>query len=334
MSGDEQLYDLSLFSASPTDDRHFAVPGRQLYDEIFRPPREYRRPLPVNVADKPLPPLPQRRLCPGVSVPRNCDVDSPCILARLRRTVTPPATTRESPTTIRDNNLQQRRQPASIPQLTLSVPQSSPRNRNTAPAMVWMPDEQMWLFENDVQRETFQDQTAYPSPPAYSPPRYQASGRSRSVPTTAFATPFSLTPPLTPIQTQLQSLIQPPEDERMSPLFQEAINSVPMPDPMDMDPDPPPFNPSPPQDLGPQRAHTNHESSVRDLSPRAPDGWHFPARSVSMGNRSSYARSDTSDSRSFQSARESISEDLSQQENSARRWQGLARRIARPSSAN
>ena len=326
MSGDEQLFDLSLFSASPTDDRHFAVHGQELYDEPVRPLREYSRPLPGIFADKPLPPLPQRRVCPGVSVPRNWDVDSPCILARIKRTVTPPTITRDN------NTLLQRRQPASIPQLTLSVPQSNPRSTNAASAMVWMPDEQMWLIENEAEPETFPDQTAYSSPPAYSPPRTSSFNRSHSAPTSTVPPPFALTPPLTPVQTQLQSLIQPPEDERMSPLFQEAMNSIPMMDLMDLDS--PPLDPNPSQNLRPERAQTTYQSSVRNLSPRAPDGSQFPSRSVSMSSVSSYARSDTSNSRSYHSARESLSEDLIQQANSARRWQGLARRIARHSSVN
>jgi hypothetical protein len=329
MSEDELLFDLSLFSASPTDDRHFAVHRQELHDEPVRPLRQYSRSSRGTFADKPLPPLPQKRMCPGVSVPRNWDVDSPCILARLKRTVTPPTITRDN------NTLQQRRQPALIPQLTLSVPQSHPEQGNTASAMVWMPDEQMWLIENEVGQETLPDLTEYPSPLAESSPRVSATGRSQSLPNSTVPPPFALTPPLTPltpIQTQLQSLYRPPEDERMSPMFQEAMNSVPMMDLTALDSPRLDFTPS--QDLRPQRAQTTYGSSVRNLSPRASDGWQGSSRSVSMASQDSYARSNTTGSRSYYSARESFVEDLTQPAESARRWQGLARRLARPSSAD
>ena len=328
MSGDEPLVDLSLFSLSPADDRHFAVHDSEFDDAQNRQQREHGCLLQGNLANRPWPRRPHRRLCPGTSVARTWDEDSPCILARIRRTVTPPSINRD-----RDNTLLQRRNPSSVPRLTLSVPQSSPRHRHAASTMTWMPEEQMWLIENDVQRDVLQAQTAYPSPPAYSPPRCPPLDRSRSVPTSSIPPLFDLTPPLTPIQAQLQRLIQPPGEERVSPLFQEAMNSVPMMDSMDLDQ--PSIDGSPPHDFRAQRAQTTYESPPQRLSRRAPETWQIPARSrsASVTTRSSRVISDTSSSLSFHSARESISEELTEPTISARRWHGLARRDARTTSS-
>ncbi len=328
MSEDEPLVDLSLFSLSPADDRHFAVHDPEFDDDQSRQQRERSCPLQGTLANKPWPRRPQRRLCPGTSVARTWEEDSPCILARIRRTVTPPTIHRD-----RDNTLLQRRNPSSVPRLTLSVPQSNPQPRHAASAMTWMPDEQMWLIETDVQRDVLPAQTAYPSPPAYSPPRVPLLDRSRSVPTSSIPPLFDLTPPLTPIQVQLQTLIQPPGEDRVSPLFQEAMNSVPMTDPMDLDQ--PSFDESLPHNFRPQRAQTTYESSPQRFSRRAPEAWQLPARSrsASVTTRNSRVISDTSSSRSFHSARESISEDLTEPTISARRWHGLARRVARTTSS-
>ena len=328
MDRGEQLVDLSLFSLPPADDRHFSVREAEVSDDNTRPWREYRHFGQDNVANKHLPRLPQRRLCPGVSVRRNWEEDSSCILARIRRTVTPPTINRD-----RDNTLLQRRNPSSVPHLTLSVPQSTPRHRHTASAMIWMPNEQMWLIEHEEDRATFPAQTPYASPPAYSPPRNPPLDRSRSMPASIIPPLFDLTPPLTPIQSQLQTLIQPPGQDRMSPLFQEAMNSVPMTDCMDLDE--PAIDPSPSQDIKIQRAHTTYESSSQRLSSLIPDGWQPPvrSRSASVTTRNSRAISDSSDSRSFYSARESLVEDLTEPEISAGRWQSLARRVARSASS-
>ena len=328
MSEEEPLVDLSLFSLSPADDRHFAVHDPDSNDGRSRQQREDGRPLQGNLTNKPWLRRPQRRLCPGASVARTWEEDSSCILARIRRTVTPPTINRD-----RDNTLLQRRNPSSVPRLTLSVPQASPRHMHTASALTWMPDEQMWLIETEVQRDVLPAQTAYPSPSAYSPPRNPPLDRSRSVPTLSVPPLFDLTPPLTPIQAQLQTLIQPPGEDRLSPLFQEAMNSVPMMD--SMDPEQPSSDQSSPYDLRAQRARTTYESSPQSPSPRASEAWQTPARSrsASMTTRSSRVISDTSSSRSFHSARESISDDLTQPTLSARGWHGLARRIARTTSS-
>ena len=327
MSEDEPLVDLSLFSLSPADDRHFAVHDPDFHDDQSRHQREYSRPLQGDLTNRPWPRRPQRRICPGTSVAK-WEEDSRCILARIRRTVTPPTVNRD-----RDNTLLQRRNPSSVPRLTLSVPQSTPRHRNTASAMRWMPDEQMWLIENEVQRDVLPAQTAYPSPPAYSPPRNPPLDRSRSVPTSSIPPLFDLTPPLTPIQAQLQTLIQPPGEDRLSPLFQEAMNSVPMTDSMDLEQ--PSSDRSPLHNFRAQRAHTTYESSPQSLSPRASEAWQIPvrSRSASVTTRSSRVISDNSSCQSFHSARESISDDLTEPALSARRWHGLARRIARTASS-
>lgn len=321
MSGTEELFDLSLFAESPTNDQRFTtyITDQHYQSEPAAPPAEYTRPQPAYHTDKPLPPLPPRRVCPGYSVPRGYEIDpdSRCILQRIKRTVTPPST--------RDNTLLQRRNPTSAPQLTLSVPSSNPRNRSPASAMVWMPEEQMWLIAGESQRESAPTQTAYPSPPTYS-----ARDHPRSEPLPTVQPHGDLTPPLTPLQSQLMSLYEPRDEERLSPLFQEAMNSVPMMDLMDLSPSY--LEPWSAPITRPRRSQTSPEHSMYHVSPQTPVEWNVPARSVSMGSRISQPRSNAS-SRSYHSARESFVEDLSQQLHSARRWQGLAKRIARPSSA-
>ena len=328
MSEDEPLVDLSLFSLSPADDRHFAVHDPESNDDHNRQQGEHSRPIQRNLTNKPWTRCPQRKFCAGASISRTWDEDSTCILARIRRTVTPPSINRD-----RDNTLLQRRNPSSVPRLTLSVPQSSPRHRHTASAMTWMPDEQMWLVHNEVQRDVLAVQTAYPSPPPYSPPRNPPLDRSRSMPTSSVPPLFDLTPPLTPIQAQLQTLIQRPGEDRVSPLFQEAMNSVPMTDSMDLDQ--PSSDQSTPDSFRAQRVQTAYESLPLSLSPRAPEAWQIPARSrsASVTTRSSRVVSDSSSIRSFHSARESMSEDLTEPTTSARRWHGLARKIARSKSS-
>lgn len=315
------MFDLSLFAESPTNDQRFTTYVSEEQDQSEPPPLpvEYRRREPAYHTNKPLPPLPSRRVCPGYSVPRGYEIDpdSRCILQRIKRTVTPPTT--------RDNTLLQRRNPHSAPQLTLSVPSSNSRNRAPASAMVWMPDEQMWLIAGEAQREATPTQTAYPSPPTYN-----SRDCPRSEPRPTVQPRVDLTPPLTPLQSQLMSLYEPRDEERLSPLFQEAMNSVPMMDAMDLFS--PPLEPLSAPISRPRRSHTSPEDSSYGLSPQTPTDWHVPARSISMNSGLSQPRSNTS-SRSYHSARESLAEDLTQHMHSARRWQGLARRIARPSSA-
>ena len=326
-----ELVDLSLFAESPTRDHHFAVtyaPRQVRFDEAPSAQRYRSRTIPADLTNKPLPPLPSRRLRSRArpSASRVCEPE--CILKRIQRIGSNDSTISQP------SALLQRRNPLSPPALTLSVPSSRPLNRNPASAMVWMPDEQMWLITGEEQQEPSGRaafQTAYPSPPAYTP---RAAPRSEPLPD--IPPPFDLTPPLTPVQYQLQSLIQPPrrrDEERLSPLFQEAMNSVPMMDPeqffppsLTIDTTVSTVNASTSHHLRPQTAL---ERSVSDVSPQSTPRLSGPVRSASAGSRVSHSRSDSSESRSYYST---ISADLTQPANSAKRWAGLAKRIARPES--
>ena len=333
MSNGDELVDLSLFAESPTIDHTFSVPnftGQPRFEDLPQLPRNRSYTLPPEHVNKPLPPLPHRRLCPRPRGPvcRGYDVDSRCILKRIQRIASNDQSTSQADT------LLQRRRPLSPPALTLSVPHANPLNRNSASAMIWMPDEQMWLIagerhQQDTNQNTYQ--TAYPSPPPYSP-----GGYTRSEPSPTIQPPFDMTPPLTPVQYQLQSLIRPPgrDEERFSPMFQQAMNSVPMLNPEEL------FPPSlsltadltqeydqSSQFLRPQRALERSASDVSPASPTRPRG---PSRSASASSRLSHSRSDTTDTRSFYSA---VSVDLTQAEHSASRWAVLARRVASPEPA-
>lgn len=326
MDTPDELFDLSLFAESPTFDRHFTtrqVPRPQHHEEPPRQPRLYEPMMPRDYQNKPLPPLPQRRYRPRPKYPRGCDMESRCILKRIQRIGS------NDHRNSRSETLLQRRNPTSPPQLTLSVPQSHPWNRHPASAMIWMPDEQMWIIAGEVQQDV-PYQNGYPLPPPYSP-----RGFTRSEPSPNIPVPFDLTPPMTPVQHQFQTLIQrsvEPQrqeermEETMFPLFQEAMNSVPMMDPGEL------FLPSlnintnvgSNQNLRPQSALERSASVVNPPSLRSPRS--VPVRSASAGSRSSHHfRSDSSDTRSFYSA---VSVDLTQPENSAGRWAGLAQRIA------
>lgn len=345
------LVDLSLFAESPTNDLYFSIPPlnrHQSYGDAYGPSRYRSHTIPGDYINKPLPPLPSRTICARtrVNASRTGDEDSRCILKRIQRIGS------NDHSTGRANTLLQRRNRNSPPELTLSVPRSSPWNGNPASAMVWMPDEQMWLIAGETQREVANQslyQNAYPSPPSYTP---RAPPLSEPLPTIQH--PGDLTPPLTPIQCQLQSLIQPPrprDEERLSPLFQEAMNSVPMLDPEELvlpsltiDTNLNPQRDSLMQLLRPQSAFersTSHpgafersnshaaplERSASDISPQSTVRM---SRSASAGSRVSHSRSDTTDSRSYYSA---TSVDLSQPSQSATRWAGLAKKVARPEAA-
>ena len=351
MSDGVGLVDLSLFAESPTNDLYFSIPPlnrHRSYGDTHGPPRYRSHTIPGDYINKPLPPLPSRTICARtrVNASRAADEESRCILKRIQRIGS------NDHSTGRTNTLLQRRNRNSPPELTLSVPRSNPWNGNPASAMIWMPDEQMWLIAGETQRETANQslyQTAYPSPPSYTP---RAPPLSEPLPTIQH--PGDLTPPLTPIQSQLQSLIQPPpprDEERLSPLFQEAMNSVPMLDPEELvipsltvDTNLNPQCDSWMQLLRPQSAlerSTSHSStfersnshttplerSASDVSPQSTARMSGPMRSASAGSRASHSRSDTTDTRSYYSA---MSVDLSQPSSSATRWAGLAKRVARP----
>lgn len=259
MSWNEGLVDLSLFTYSPIDDSHFNTsrpvqshdlptfpqeftyraldPVREFYAPRSAPLTRSPPPNPVNVnTTKPLPRLPPRTLCGAISIPRECDSEPTCILTKMKRKRTGDSSN--------ESTLPQRRNVAAPPQLTLSVPQM-PNHRRGASEMVWMAEEHMWLVLDERQRDPYPMPHQYPTPPAHSPPtNYQRpADYARSDPGTSFlsrwATPSpNMTPPMSPMQTQLRSLIEPRDEERLSPLFQEAMNSVPMMD--TLDPPPPP----------------------------------------------------------------------------------------------
>lgn len=242
----EGLVDLSLFSYSPTDDRCFSITepfslpdasnqsndgfrGDSNFTREFYAPRATDRALNERMQSKPLPRLPPRAICGPLSIPRECDLTSTCILNRMKR-----KRNDDSPGST-DNTLSRRRNVASPPQLLLSGPPPSRATHGPTSELVWMPEEQMWLVVGEGER--------IPAPNASdinATRGQQASSvnRTRSEPTTRVQSEWHDTPPMSPIQSQLRSLIERRDDERLSPLFQEAMNSVPMDD--TMDPPPPP----------------------------------------------------------------------------------------------
>lgn len=305
---------------------------------------------------KPLPALPWAR-----GRQQTADDGSESVLKQIKRTTTDSAIS--SP-----GSLLQRRNANATPQLTLSVPNESPkplhsnqhRSGNHPPPMVWMPDEQMWLIVGDTEQRTSNaTQAAYPTPPAYTPRAFASSAPSSRV-----TSQWDLTPPQTPIQSQLQSLLQPRDEVRLSPLFQEAMNSVPMTDHFELPP-PPSYEGSvrhaPPSSF---RPHTS--ASERFLSSTSPSSHTLPVvqRAQTTGSQRPRVRSDTSNERSnSQHSYGSLRTDVSRPPNSGRShhsatssrsyqsaaelspnnsyppvrvaprsWHGLAQRLARPRS--
>ena len=196
--------------------------------------------------------------------------------------------------------------------------------------MVWMPDEQMWLIAGDVQRDVISSHEPYAAPPAYTPRNF-----TRSEPSPTIRSPDDVTPPMTPVQIQLERLLdqrgreplpQPPsilrDEERFSPLFQEAMNSVPMTDPADLAP---PCLFSEPGNK--ERPQTANGSALRSQTSTAMDP---RSRSLSVGSQAVHSRNVSSSTRSFHSAVEDFGNDAS---SATRSWTGLARKIARPASA-
>lgn len=223
MERNDELVDLSLFAVSPTGDSHFAVsdspsPLRQTSRSAYTENtlrtyaentlRSHNYYLPRSCTMKPLPPLPSRRLggrrgpFPDTHDPQSC-----CILRRIRRPR--PDDSPFNP----HHTIPQRRNIPPPPQLTLSVPEPSTQQRarsHTSPSpMVWLPDEQMWLISDEAHPEV--NRGAYEDyPPAYTRRDYS---RSESPPASQFH--YDLTPPLTPVQDQLRSLLEPREEDRL-----------------------------------------------------------------------------------------------------------------------
>lgn len=215
----------------------FYLPAHK-YVEVDRPPQLHNtyqrryfdppdqpvvRPLPRRYTLKPLPALPSRKRCKSRPSKARSEVQTRCILHRLKKTKSADLTTDRS------GSLQLRRNFQSAPQLTLNGPPAQ-NNRRRAPEMVWLPDEQMWLVEDPYER----DRT--PSPRRESAPlrRPQPSPSIYSYPDTTPPltpdipqprNPFIDAEGLSPIQTQFRSLIF--DEERRSPLFQEATSTIP-----------------------------------------------------------------------------------------------------------
>ena len=207
---------------------------------------------PVDLT-KPLPPVPRRRFGDFRPDPRPSE-SSRCLLSRMKRIRLDPTLSSSSAyftSQLHQQTLQQRRQSPSAPALTLPAvnaastppPAASPRSRPALP-MVWLAEEEMWLV-------------ADPSDPEYG---YYAPGEPDEAPPAYTESPAS--PPsasdLSPVQTQFMSLMDSSSrpvptyrstttssapaastsrcggwfgrggEERLSPLFQEAINGVSM----------------------------------------------------------------------------------------------------------
>ena len=231
----EGLVDLSLFSYSPTDDRHFTVTEWSdtaggldhtsiQPDEPSQPTREFYAPRPVShsvderlQSRAPSRPLPSA-ICGRIIIPDGHRHGGTQLSNGTKRKRTAEWLDKS------DINISRRRNVATPPQLLLSSPTPSRNNEGPTSELVWMPEEQMWLVVGEGERshegtsfsrDTSQRHTSTPN-------------RTRSAPTTRTPSHFNETPPLSPVQWQLRSLIAPKDEERLTPLFQDAINSIPI----------------------------------------------------------------------------------------------------------
>ncbi|KAL8829380.1 MAG: hypothetical protein Q9191_002045 [Dirinaria sp. TL-2023a] len=206
------------FDFPPGRDDHF---GRGYYD----PPEDpVIRPLPRSYELKPLPALPPKKLCKPRPVRTRNDASSRCILNRLKKTKS------EECLRGRRCTLQQRRKASSTPQLTLTVVDSARETRRPAPEMVWLPDEQMWLVTDSRPREPNQSAPQYWAPPIHPEPSPSVYSLPEATPPLTPDGPQQRNPlidedGLSPIQSQFRSLII--DAERRSPLFQEAMQTIP-----------------------------------------------------------------------------------------------------------
>ncbi|KAL8796793.1 MAG: hypothetical protein Q9195_000876 [Heterodermia aff. obscurata] len=209
--------------AQPTATFDFGFPSEQntTHERSFYDPPDdpVIRPLPRSYTLKPLPPLPPKKLCKPRPSRARADAQSRCILNRLKKTRS------EDPTSHR-HPLQQRRNVTSAPQLTLTLPLSARGSTTTAPEMIWLPDEQMWLVTDHTRAQDYQ-----PSPPQYSATQRQPSPSiysDRTPPLTPDLSsprnPLIDEEGLSPIQLQFRSLVV--DEERHSPLFQEAMQTI------------------------------------------------------------------------------------------------------------
>lgn len=235
--------DLSLFATSPSDGRPFATsyisPTHRGTEDIscYHAQRQLNLSQQRNYTMKTLPPLPRKKLCRRRSQTRRCEPASQCILDRLKRTRTHDQSGAQRPT------LQQRRNHTTTPVLTLSIPTSTGqegrgarRERVPRPTMVWMPDDQMWLIQDHTPFNSNSHVRSYIPPPnrvAYRYTRSEPSPEPSALFDLAPLSPFQREPvqrdeePPDEIRNQFLRLMRPEEDERLSSLFQEAIQSVP-----------------------------------------------------------------------------------------------------------
>ncbi|MCJ1481139.1 hypothetical protein MMC06_001295 [Schaereria dolodes] len=227
---------------------------------------------------KPLPPLPERRFCRTRLDPRRDDPAARCILSRVKRmrAQTVPHS--------QHNTIQQRRNIVPNPYLTLSAPQQ--RGIPASP-MIWLEDEQVWLIADGRGFDEYYG-PSYPSPPEYEhiPPPYARSEPSPRQPESENL----------PIHGQFLSLMDNERDEdRLSPLFQQAIHA---------------FSP-----FGPHEPDSSDMLSV----PETERDWD----------------TETSRQQSWHSATSSISPFTESQPSTGegKAWETLAMRVIRPSSA-
>ncbi|KAL8837110.1 MAG: hypothetical protein Q9170_002667 [Blastenia crenularia] len=309
------LVDLSLFATSPTDDRHFVVDDLPPTDRIFRArtaghaSMHYGYPLPQCYTMKPLPPLPRRKYCPKRNLARKAPgFTSRCILTRMKRQRI------DDDAFGRGASLQQRRSgpTTATPRLTLTLPPSSasqPTTRATS-AMIWMPDEQMWLIAEEI---TGRDQDRSHDRDSDMPNNFDLSAYEentfhyyerpdypRSEPSPGPYRYYDLTPPESPVLSQFRSLlIEPRDEERLSPLFQEAVQTVPMSDVASM------YH-YPYDDLEPEAEEERQESRDSERSKQA--SFHSAIEFLAEGPTRPYRRDRSG-------------------------WDSQARKVARPSSA-
>ena len=211
----DELVDLSLFAESPTREHLFfsptiprrtapELPWTQLPSADYTPGRR----IPAN---KPLPPIPEKRSCTR-KCKSTCDDTNRCILTRLKRCRT-------------DGHchlLQPRHQVISAPEFNLTV---LPQRARPGSSMVWLEDEEVWLVVDNE-----------PTEPYYIPPF-----RSRPIqtPSPTYYPPGSRSP--IPDIHRFRSL---PDQERLSPMFAEAMQTVPFEHfESEADADPPPSPP-------------------------------------------------------------------------------------------
>lgn len=264
----EDLVDLSLFSYSPTSDHYLSLRAANSHnrdisstDSPSRGTHRSRgqrdaaaqtspRPTRRQAVHKPLPRPPPRVICGSFSVPRERDLGTSCLFNRVKRK------RKDMSSGPSNARLPQRRNVATPPRLLLTSSQLNSRNESSE--LVWMPEEQMWLVVGEGERESGTT-SAFPREQVI---QWQASAlaRARSEPAVTNRHSRSLIPLPLPTQVRAQHYEEEERDEeRLSPLFHEAMNSVPMEDTYE----PPP----PPSYEGTMRARSSSPGIMRTIPP-------------------------------------------------------------------